>query len=751
MTNETAAVDLDRGQTFDAIARMASIFKRHIKLFLGVFALIFGGAALYTFQQTPLYSATAKVIVDPNRFARSAGADVTTDAPLPSSLVDALLDTEVEVLRSRALARRVVKDFQLWNDPEFNLFNNEATAVSGGTGFGGRANARGATPATLGKERKDKPDEDAPEFSAVLNTVLDRLTVERSGPTYVIDVTFTSQHPVKAAKIANHFATRFVRDQRARKADSSEEASELLRGRITELRRQVQKAEEAIASYRASNGLMSAEGANLTEQEISSLSNQLTLVQGVQAEKEARLRTARQQLASGSVGDNVAEALGSPVIANLRAQRSVVSRKSAELQSRYGERHPEVQRVERELADIDKQIGSEIKRVLSGLEAEAQVARRQAGSIATNLNRAHSQLARNNAATVRLNELERSAAAVRTLYENYLRRFEEITTRQGMEKADAQILSAADQPLLPTSPNIPLNLSFGLVLGLIGGTSAVFLARNTSSGLATADEVERIIERPCVGSIPLLSSTFTRADREFRGARPEEWVIARPNSAFTEAIRNLRASVMRSGIGGTTSQVLAITSALPNEGKTTTTLCLGRVTAADGRAVVLVDCDLRRRSVSKRLGLKSEAGLVEVLAGEASLDDALQCEQTTGLWILPTLAGSANTKDLLSTPAFDQLLRDLRTRFELVLLDLPPVLPVADVRNVAPMADAVLLLVRWRATHRGAVESANQILVRADAPFISVALNGVDVRQQARHGYGDPGYYYGSYSSYYSQ
>jgi succinoglycan biosynthesis transport protein ExoP len=584
------------------------------------------------------------------------------------------------------------------------------------------------------------------EFEAVVDRTLDRLRVRRQGLTYMLNVEFTSENPAKAATIANSFASLYLTEQLEAKFNATRQANGWLNDRLKGLREEVETAEAAVAQYRISNGLLAAVGSNLTEQEVSQLNQQLAQAQAAQAEQEARLSTARRQLAAGSTGEDVGEALGSNTVSQLRQQRATVSARSADLQTRYGPRHPEVQRVQRELADIDGQIQAEINRVISNLDAQAQVARQRTASIQGSLGRARGTLAGTNAAAVRLNELERNAEATRTLYESFLNRFKETSAQQGMEESDARVVSQAKIPNVASFPDKKISIALALALGLVAGLIAIVLAEALESGIATSEDVERMLGVPHLGAVPLLSST---QDGPPTGQAPGDFLAAKPLSAFAESFRNLRTSLLHSKIDQPV-RIIAVTSTLPAEGKTTTTFCLGRSMALSGSSTVVVDCDLRRRSVNRLLGIEPTVGLVEVLSGTATLADALIRDEASGAFFLPLAKSAFTPKDLFGSQAFDRLLVELKGHFDMVLLDCAPVLPVAEPRVIAPKADVVLFLVQWRKTPRKAVSAALQLLKSVRADVAGVALTQVDAKEQAKYGYGDAGYYYRSYKKYYA-
>jgi exopolysaccharide transport family protein len=704
---------------------LIALFRRRLHLLAAVAVLVFAAVAAATFLTAPKYTATAQVMLDPRKEKVTGIQDVLSGLPADTAVVD----TEAEVLKSRALAERVVSAEKLDQDPEFN------SSLRKGGLFGGK----GGAPLSSIEQQK--------RHDRVVDAVLKRLKIKRTGQTYMIEVGFESDSPEKAARIAGAFADRYLLEQLEAKFEATRNANQWLNGRLGELRTQVQDAEAAVEQFKAANGLISAQGATLTEQEISGLNQQLALARVQQAESEARLRTARQQLAAGSNGEDVGEALGSQVVQDLRRQRTEVSRKIAELQSRYGPRHPEVLKTQGELTDIDNQIQAEIRRIVSNLEAQAQIQRERTGSLLGSLSQSRGTLAVNNRATVRLRELERNAESVRTLYESFLTRFKETSAQEGIEQSDARVVSRPKIPTAPSTPNVKLNLALGLLLALGAGVAAVILRELLDTGLGTAEDVEQVLGLPHLAGVPTLASTLDRKAGEVPA--PADFVVDKPLSSFSESFRNLRTSLQFSRLGETV-KVVAITSSLPDEGKTTTSICLARSMAMAGDRVVVVDCDLRKRALNRVLGVEPEAGLLEVLAGTATLEQALRKDEVSGADILPLARSAYTPKDVFGTAAMDKLLADLRKRYDMVILDTAPVLPVADTRALATKADVVALLVRWRKTPRKAAETALKLLQTGETHVAGAVLSQIDLRQQARYGYGDPGYYYSSYRKYYA-
>jgi uncharacterized protein involved in exopolysaccharide biosynthesis len=432
--------------------------RRRFKVFSATAAFVLAAAFIYTLEQTPRYTATSYVMIDTRKRDVAKIDEVLSGLPADSSAVD----TEVELLKSRSLAGRVVQDLRLDKDPEFNGALRKPTLMQTVLAAPGALFHAAAPPVSAMDAGAAKALAERKANDRMVDALLRSLKVSRQGLTYVIAIDFTSINQLKAAEIANAFANDYLLEQLEAKFDATKQASEWLNDRLGQLRGQVEQAENAVAAYRAQTGLISAVGSNLTEQEVSNLNQQLALAQADLAQQDAKVRTAREQLAAGSTGEDVGAALDSDVVKSLRQQYAEVSGKLADLETKYGARHPEVQRVSRQLDDIKGQIQLEINRTISNLDAQAQVSRQRTASIQASLSRARGTLAGNNTAAVRLGELERNATSVRTLYESFLNRFKETTTQQGMEESDARVVSKARIPNEPSSPQAGSQPSPGL-------------------------------------------------------------------------------------------------------------------------------------------------------------------------------------------------------------------------------------------------------------------------------------------------
>jgi capsular exopolysaccharide synthesis family protein len=619
------------------------------------------------------------------------------------------VDSQLEVLRSAMLAGRLVDDLRLVEDPEWNFMLRQ--------------------PETANQPLTDA--ERAQVRQSVIDYVEGSISVRRRGLTYAAEVSVTSLDPNRAAQIANRLFALFQLYQIESRLRTAERANEWLSGRVAELRADVQEKEEIAERFRAAHNLISTQGSLLTERQTTDGQVQVLNARADLAEKQARHLQVQAMINGGQSTDAIAAVLQSSVLTQLRAQESEIARRQADFESRYGDSHPLVINVRAERADVRGQINAEIRRGISALGTEVDVARARLDMLETNMSALRGELAGDNEELVQLREYEREAAAARAVYEAFLQRFHEIADQGSLRTAPAELISAATPPQQRSSPQLSLGFVLSLALGLGLGLAVAFLVEALDEGFTDGDEVERKLGAPALALVPKLRRGELR-QLPVASQHPAAYLLERQVSAFTEACRVLRTSILFSAAQPKT-QVVAITSALANEGKTTMSLCLARVAALSGQRVLLIDCDLRRRTVKDVLDFEPPAGLLQVLAGEVSWRQATYLDDASGMHVLPQSDSGFTPRDIFGGEDMDRLLLELREAFDLIVLDCAPVLAVADTRVVVSKADCAVMVTRWQKTPIRAVRAALAQLQSAGATVRGVALNSVDRRM--------PGYY----------
>ncbi|WP_439636330.1 polysaccharide biosynthesis tyrosine autokinase [Oceanicaulis sp.] len=724
------------------LRELLAVFQRRFWTLISAGFLTFVAVVIFTLQATPLYTATSSVVLNV-RQSQVVDIEAVLSGMPPDS---AMVDTEVEVLRSRSLAATVVERLDLVNVPEFNEALQEPSGL-GALAQGLKSFLSALLPSQTNASLTAQ-DREQRTREAVVSSLMEARNIRRSGMTYVIEISATSKTPRLARDIANAYAEAYLTSQLEAKFEATERANSWLNDRVESLREEVQTREEAVARFRDEAGLIDAEGATVAEQQVADLNSQLAIQRAELSEARARLDAVRSQLERGVASDTIAEVLASEVIRELRRQQAEVARRQADLSGRYGPRHPEILTVQRELADINSQIDAEINRIVASLENEVNVSAQRVRSLQGSLLEARSELSDNNSAIVQLRALEREADASRALFESFLNRFRQTNETGGLTEADARVVAEASTPQNPSSPNVILNLALGVVLAGIVGVGLVFVLEMLDTGVHTDADIEKHFGLAHIASVPRLKVGL--ADR-FGGKviDPAQYVLDKPLSGFSESFRTIRSAIRISGIDNQNT-IVAITSALPGDGKTTTSLCLGRISAMAGSRTLVIDCDLRRRLLTEALTPDAESGLLEVLSSAAELDSVIVKDAQTDLDILPVAQTTFTPRDVFGSSAFEALLEQLRQRYDLIILDTAPVLAVADTRAIVSKVDGVLLAVRWKKSATGIVRKALHEVQASKANVLGIVLNNVDLEAQARYGYDRSGYYYRSYQKYYA-
>jgi polysaccharide biosynthesis transport protein len=698
-------------------------FIRRLPIFLIVAAIVMAGVVVFTLTRTPTYTATASVVIEPRR--TEVLKEDTVVAGMPT--VSEALDTEALILNSEMLAERVVRRLNLHKDLEFYDPSEPPSLFP--------------RPAPKAPSLRLNPEEVA--IQAAARAVQGATEVKRSGVTYVIDVSFTSIDPVKAAKIANAQVEEYLAIQLEENVDAARSTGQALESRLKALREEVQRNEAALQQFIIANGLMSASGATMAEQEVSTLNQQIAAAAADVAEKRARLNTARQQIARGGGGGEVVTVPGNETVQSLRKQQADLTITLANLQTRYGPRHPDVLKAGQELQANQAELATEIQRVLSGQEAEVRIAEQRYASLAASRGRAEGALGNNSRAAVGLAELQRRADASRTVYQAFLSRAKDAAAQEGLQKSDARISARARTPSAPTSPNKALNFAAGFVLSMILGGAGVVLAETLDSRLRSSSDIRRRLGLNTVGVVPLMAGL--PVDHLNR------LVVDKPFSAFAESFRNMKRSIW-AATKEHDRRAIAFTSALPEEGKTMTCLAFGRSIARGGARTLIIDADLRRRSLTYATHLSVKQGLVEVLEGTAVLERAIVQDKASGAYLLLLVDAPPPERDLFDGAAWPTLLMDCKDRgFDAIVIDTAPVLGIADTRGIAFHADAVLLVVRWLSTPRSAAAAALQLLQSAGANVIGACLTMVDRSKHPEGGYEETGAHEKAFRKYYQE
>lgn len=507
------------------LGQLSEVFQRRFYTFGAAVLLSFAILTLITLQTPAQYIARASLVLNLNQTQIVDFEAVLTGTPPDSAIVE----TQVEVLRSRALAARVVEQLNLSQADAFIQTDKTPPMVGFIAGLW-RASAAEAAPHTdpgtilLSAQHTNE---------RAIDTLNDSVEISRAGLTYVIHVDARSHSPQLARDIANAYVEAYLQAQKQAKFHATEEANLWLSERIETLREDVRLKERAVADYRDRHGLINAQGATIIEQQVADLNTQLAIQRTQASEARARLDTVQAQLERGIAADTVTEVLNSDVITALRAQQGQTRRRHADLSTRYGHRYPQIVTINRELEDIDGQIRAEIDRIVLSLDNAVHIADQRVAALHSALNTARQELAENNSAIVHLRELQREADASRALFEAFLNRFRQTHETQGLAQADASILAHATTPHDPSTPNIPVNLSLALLVSAMIGLGVIAGVELRDTGLHTHGDVERQLGLTLIASLQdLQPSRLSQWRHKSEPIIPGDYVLEKPLSRF---------------------------------------------------------------------------------------------------------------------------------------------------------------------------------------------------------------------------
>jgi len=714
------------------LREMGRILRRRYKMMALPAAALLGLAVIYLLFATTLYTATSTVLVDPRR----ANVVETNQSVLSNfGTDDATIESQTLLIQSVAILVRVVGKLKLTEDPEFmpkpGLLDPIKRLVLSSSGP-----SDGASP------------EDAARARSV-EILQKRMKVIRQGTTFLVDIAVSSESPQKAATIANAIADAYFEEQVRAKYDATRIAATWLNGQIDELKSRVVASEKAVEDYRSANNLMVSQGVTLNDQQITDLNNKLIAARVQTAEARAKYEQVQGIAKSGGDPGGINAAISSEMITKLRTQYADIAKNEADLSSKFGARHPLVANVRAQRRDTQRLINEEIRRILDSTRHDYDVARSRETSLQQSLDQLQGVSTSSGQAQVRLRELQREAEANRTQYESYLARSKETTAQESLEMPDSRIVTKASIPIRPSSPKTMLILGLAVMLGLGAGSVLAFLADYLDGRIKTLEQLEAISGVPALAAVPLIGARelarLARRGRNELGRHDPKstkllpaplqppltrYAIDEPGTFFAEAIRAVRLALQRT-MRSQPVRVVQVTSALDSEGKTTLAINLAQSLALLGIRTLLIDGDLRNPQVTRALCPRADAGLLEVAVGQTAPEHAVLVDPSTGLSILPStrIKEVEFITELMFSDRIVDVLDYFRHRYELIVIDSPPLVPLVDGRALAELADRIILALAWDQTPREVLSHAVDLLSPVSDRIMGTVLTRVDLRR----------------------
>jgi polysaccharide biosynthesis transport protein len=723
-----------------------TIVRRQLTVFLILIPCAMTLGLLYLLTTPSSYTAVAKMVIDTRKVPafqqqQEIGDIKTIDAPA--------LATQTEVLMSENVSLAVIKDLKLTEDPEF--VDPSAGLIGAIFDLTSSTSDSGMGPSEFQLQRR------------ALATFQASRKIIQVPQTYVMEISFRSLDPGKAARIANAISDAYIVDQLEAKYQSTRRASAWLQDRIKSLRDDATAGEQAIVEFKQNNNIIESGGKLMNEQQMSEVTTQLILTHAATAEAKARLDRIQQVMTQDIPDASLTDALKSEVIVKLRHQYLELAARESIWSKTYGPYHLAAITLRNQLLELRRNISDEMKKIAETYKSDYEISLARETSIQKSLASAVADTRITNQAQVKLHELESNARTARTMYENFLQRYIEAVQQQSFPISEARLITPAAPPSTRSHPNALLVLAVSAVGGMMVAFGAAALREASDRTFRTGAQVEDVLHVNCIAMLPLLKPVAPNAADKQKDAaalaKPRHiersdnllnYAVGAPFSQFTELLRSLKAMADLKNIAEA-NRVIGFTSSLPNEGKSTIAANFASMIAHAGSRVILVDADLRNPSLSRILSPGAAAGLVEVAAGRTALDDAISTDLTTGLIFLP--AGPESTKllhpnEILASVATRSLIDKLRGAFDYIIVDFSPLDPVVDTRMTTSFIDSYIYIVEWGRTKIDVVEHSLSNAREVYDRLLGVVLNKANMSVLQRYERFRTTYYYRKYSQY---
>lgn len=704
---------------------------------------------VYSIVAVPRYTANVSLLLDTPKVAAVADS---YDHGNTLGFETGGIDSQVEVLKSERIALGVIRKLDLKNEPYFNS-KSWLSSVAGGivssiTGLFG--SAIDVQAALAEEERRAE--------RAMVEELAKKLDVRRLGRTYVLELKYINESPVLAAKIANAYSDQYLVDQLDAKYDATARAAAWLQDRIGELRERSLAADTKVQKFRSEHGLIAVDGRLVDEQALANANALLSDARAKMADAEAKHQRIETILKSGSVDAAVTESLANPVVAELRTKYLQAAKREEEISKKLGSEHLAAVNLRNDMAQYERLLFDELRRIGESYRSDYQIAKVRLEQLDKDFQAMKDLTGSNNETLVQLRDLMRESDTYKTLYETFLQRYQTAIQQQSFPINDARVITVATPPIDPSWPRKSIVLGIALGLGLLVGSGLAFLQEQRDNVFRTGEQVQSELGLEFLGLLPVLPASRHApvVTQSGPGILPPCspmmcYSLTAPLSGFAETLRATKVAA-DIALRSKRPKIIGVVSVLPSEGKTTVAKNFASMVANLGPRTIIIDCDLRNPGLSRNLLPHAVDGLVEVLKGEKRISEVSYLETDSGLTVVPAVVHrrTTNSSELLSSESMRQLLAKLGESYDYIILDLPPIGPVIDVRAAAEMIDAFVFVVEWGGTPRALVRSTLEVESEVRNRCLGIILNKGDQSKIALYeGSEYRNYYYSKYSKYY--
>jgi polysaccharide biosynthesis transport protein len=737
--------------------------KRHRWLILSCALVALIAAALHAYTRTPLYTAEATLLIERKapqilnlRDANSQGADF-------NDYNNEFYKTQYEILKSRALAERVVRDEGLENHPLFGGGKKVETTrgLISGLWQEVKKSAQGVVRGKADTQNpKPNTQDPIPLSTRLAGQYLSMLEVRPVAGTSLVTIKITSPDPALSARLADAHASSYVRYGIDLRSQTNDEAADFLQQKLVELKERIEQSEAALNSYRKEKGIISVDDkSNVIIDRLLDLNKSLTAAEGERIAWEAQVRAAR-----GRSPEEIPAVRGSMMIGSLKAELAKFEAEYASLAKEFKAGYPPLDNLRARIDDTRSRISTEVGREVKSIEAGYAAASNKESQLRAAMDEQKRATLSLKDSAVQYAILSREVDTNKQLYDGVLSRLKEIGVAGEVRNSNIHVMGKAIPPGGPSYPDKRRMMMLGLLLGIGAGIGLAFLLEQLDNTLKSPEEAERYLRLANLGLIPEFAAVNSNGKHNgfvsklLKSAHAELPVSTQKNSkdphgsilldhdplsVVTEAYRSFRSALLLSQAGGPPHSML-VTSAGRGDGKTTTLVNTAIVFSQLGIRVVIVDADLRRPCCHMLLRMENRAGLSDLLAGQLELDEAIRPTTAENLFLISAGALPPNPAELLGSVKMHELLERLRQRFEFVFIDSTPILAVTDSVFLSTMVDGTLLVVN-SATPKPLVKKARARLALSHSKVLGMLLNRVDIHNNEYGGY------YQQYYTYYRE
>ena len=730
-------------------------------LIISIVAVATSLVAVEMFRSRPIYQASTTIEVGKeNSTLVRTGDLVINDDSDPYYQVN--IKTKMLLLNSRELHEDVVADLKLDQNPKF--MDNESSGTLSkwlGSIIGKKDGDDDTTESSdivdeAGDYEHIRSPEETARLASFVTALEENLVVEPLRDTRALKVTFTHTSPTIVAAVVNGIARNFMKLNFQSKTEKFANAANWLDSATRELRAKVEQSEQALANYTRENNLFSLsdtkrDSTTLTADKLARLHDH-----ALRAETERMLKqTLYQELKDGRIAE-LPEAFADPKLMELRKQLNDLQLTAAQLSVKYSPKNPKTLEVQQQMALVQAQIDGGRKSLETKLKIEYERALEDERSFKAALAVTKGEAVRENQTFIQYNILKQDVDTARSLYTDFLQKTNQAKAQVAEQHNNLRIIDRASIPKKPVGPKRALMITLALAVSLMGSVGLVFLLESLDNTIKNTEDVSRYVQLPALGVIPVFGTsarqpkTITNKRRKAIGSGgngksirlyygPEETTAASlaildTRSSAAEAYRALRTSVLLSAAGSAPKTML-FTSSQPSEGKTTTVVNTAMSLAQLGASVLIIDCDLRKPTTHKVLGVNPFQGISTYLSRNIEVDELIQQLPQENISLLPCGPIPPNPAELISSDKMKAMLAKLSERYDHILIDSPPIINVTDAVILSKMVDGVIMVVHGGRSTREAVRRARQELDSVGAKIFGVVLNNVDLRHDAYDGY----------------